>query len=338
MLAQQLPEVFDLKQLPSHWDDEWIVVPVDNPDDLHSGQTDASDPLVELYGEDGQFEGTMNSHSRLPGEVSTGFSGSFCRDWDSAYPPPDAYAFYLPFHYFYPTWWGIYLIHEGVSAFADILAKHSGRALNRIEYMEAARIFLFGHEQFHHETESFATRLEVTHRVPLYQAGFEDLYRRTYLTDDCMEEALANAHGVRRVLKAFEHPQVKELLEHALASYMDGCPPGYRVGFQYVGKAQFEKGRRELAERAHKQALPHIKSASFSLWRSFPRAFHPFRTRNGRVNFLVHRNSPLAGRLELSGRYFRYKNVVRQLKKIAGCEFVRSNGSHIMSIQEFMRA
>jgi predicted RNA binding protein YcfA (HicA-like mRNA interferase family) len=65
------------------------------------------------------------------------------------------------------------------------------------------------------------------------------------------------------------------------------------------------------------------------IWSSFPNAFHPFRTRNGRVNFLVHRDSNLAKRLRLSGRFFRYKDVKRQVEEVAGCTFIETKGSHV---------
>ena len=39
----------------------------------------------------------------------------------SPYPPPDALAFYLPFHYFHPVWWGVYLLLEGVERLATFI-------------------------------------------------------------------------------------------------------------------------------------------------------------------------------------------------------------------------
>jgi predicted RNA binding protein YcfA (HicA-like mRNA interferase family) len=331
ILAAELPEVFDLKDLPGDWDDEWVFVPVDEPDERHAGQESDVNPLFELYQTELDSPNRVSHLDRLPADVSGGFPGSLRREPPALlYPPPDAYAFYLPFHYFYPTWWGIYLLHEGVLGLAQILETLSGcNKLDRWEYAEAARIFLFGHEQFHHEVESFGTRLEVTHRDPLYRLGFVAEYQRTYGTDECLEEALANAHGVRRVLKAFEHPQVNEILEVAFAGYIAGCGPGYRRGFEFVATPKFERGRNQLAELYHKASLPNTKSTGSILWKSYPRAFHPFRTRNGRVNFLIHRDTAIDKRLPLLGRFFRYKDVVKQVEKVARCTFIGIKGSHV---------
>src|SRR5439155_26589733 len=86
-------------------------------------------------------------------------------------PPPDAIAFYLPFHYFHPTWWGIYIVLERLHDFARELRKYSGYVLTFNEALSVGRLFGYSHEAFHHTVEAFATRLEITHRVPLYANG-----------------------------------------------------------------------------------------------------------------------------------------------------------------------
>lgn len=330
-LAAELPEVFELKVLPGDWDEEWIFVPVEEPEEQRRGRESDVDPLLDTSQQllDGS---NRTSHlDRLPAEMSGGFPGSLRREPPtSLYPPPDVYAFYLPFHYFYPTWWGIYLLHEGVLELAQILETLSGaRKLKRSEYAEAARIFLFGHEQFHHEVESFGTRLEVTHRSPLYRLGFEAEYRHTYGKDECIEEALANAHGVRRVLSAFKHPQLHEILEETFYRYIEGCGPGYCRGFEFVADPKYIIGRNALAELYHGSSLPSTKKAGGDLWRSFPRAFHPFRTRNGRVNFLIHKDSVIAKRAQLLGRFFSFKDVSRRVEKWGCTPLPMKGGSHV---------
>lgn len=117
----------------------------------------------------------------------------------SYYPPPDAFAFYLPFHYFYPKWWGVYLVLEPTLELAEFIRAQAGGILSSAESLAATRIFLYAHEAFHHIVESFGTRLEVTHRKPLFKEGFDRLYKRVYGSDACLEEALATASGLRRV-------------------------------------------------------------------------------------------------------------------------------------------
>lgn len=335
-LNQNLPEVFDQQQLPADWSEDWVIVPIDQPENFDQ----FADVPVSLAPTDLDQSGIGWERilDLLPNEISGDFAGSFPRNWDLKNDtlPPDCLAFYLPFHIFYPDWWGIYLLHEGVQHLAEALVRGSSGTVHITDCKEIARIFLFGHEQFHHAVESFSSRLETTNRAPMFQTGFKGLYRSTYGTDDCIEEALANANGVRRVREAMKkagkpaHERIGA--DQALRIYINMCPPGYRRGFEFVEDVAFENGRNELAERAHRLALPSRKASDPSVWSAFPRAFQPFRTRTGRVNYLVHRDSLFGRRLRLDPniRYYRYREVVRQLEQVAGCELVRSNGSHHM--------
>ena len=117
----------------------------------------------------------------------------------SALPPPDAYAFYLPYHYFFPTWWGVYLMLEPTHQLASVLRARCEFEIDDHEALLVTRVFLYAHEAFHHAVESFATRLECTHRKPLYKFGFQTFFSRVYGTDDCTEEVLATAYGYRKV-------------------------------------------------------------------------------------------------------------------------------------------
>ena len=158
-LFDHLNEVFDLKPLLEEWDGDWIFIPVDKPDKVlldNEGfnlpqRDDDFDPLQDLFPVDladypnqlGFPVGAAGIADLLPVQVSGGFPGALTRDRSkSPYPPPDASAFYLPFHYFYPTWWGIYLLHEGVAEVARILMHESGFSLSYHLAVEAARIFL----------------------------------------------------------------------------------------------------------------------------------------------------------------------------------------------------
>ena len=89
-------------------------------------------------------------------------------------PPPDCLAFYLPFHYYYPDWWGVYLLYEGVLWLRDEIIRRSGNEVGLRQALVAARLFLYYHEAFHHKTECFAIRLELAHRQAFYKNGLSD--------------------------------------------------------------------------------------------------------------------------------------------------------------------
>jgi hypothetical protein len=74
-------------------------------------------------------------------------------------PPPDCFAFYLPFHYYHPTWWGVYLLLEGVLWLASEIVRRAGGRVSMKDAVCVARMFLYYHEAFHHKTECFATRI-----------------------------------------------------------------------------------------------------------------------------------------------------------------------------------
>jgi predicted RNA binding protein YcfA (HicA-like mRNA interferase family) len=209
------------------------------------------------------------------------------------------------------------------------LHRNAGGQLSETDCRTGARIFLFGHEQYHHSVESFATRLEITHRLPTYKTGFEDFYQRTRGTSDWLEEALANTNGYRRVMKAYvKEPAKKRVLAEALQNYIENSGPGYDQGMKYVKKSPFDNGEAKLAETGHRESSLNTPEADLGLWKSFAHGFHPFRKRGSHVVYLVHRNSGIPQITALPGRYLRYREVVRRLKEL-GCFFVREGkGSH----------
>ena len=205
------------------------------------------------------------------------FPGAPAMTSGGSVPPPDAFAFYLPFHCFHPTWWGVYVVFEGAYELARLLNLFSNRRLSAPDAFATARLFLYGHEVFHHIVESFATRLEVTHRQSLYRHSFQEVFDSVFGTDQCVEEALATAHGYLKVKKfGFRHPNrpaVKAIALEALTEYIKSCPPGYRRATDFFRKAPFQRGRSQFAEQNHQCAFPSVPVKSPELWVAFPHAF-----------------------------------------------------------------
>ena len=131
------------------------------------------------------------------------------------------------------------------------------------------------------------------------------------------------------MLKAFTDRRLRGIVEKALKAYIAKCGPGYNEAIRYLYEPNFISARNELAERYHQAAVAGKKSLNSDVWDSFPRAFHPFRTSNSRVNFLVHRSSAIARRSRLAGRFFRFRDVVKQLEAVANCTLIGTKGSHV---------
>ena len=246
-------------------------------------------------------------------------------------PPPDCLAFYLPFHYFHPVWWGVYLIVEGVQGLASFVYRQTGGVLTYPESVVVARLFVYGHEAFHHIVESFATRLEVSHRKSLYRTGFDALYREGAGTSDSIEEALASAHGYRKVdSRAFrkpnDEPQKRKAALEAITEYIRCCPPGYNRAREFVQNTAFTSQRSKFAEKNHNWALPDIGQREAHVWHSFPNAFSGISRVHSRVNYAIHRDSPLIDRVRTRGHYLRYREVAQRLQKLGSCTFIRHGG------------
>ena len=139
---------------------------------------------------------------------------------------------------------------------------------------------------------------------------------------------MAGAHGVRRVRKAFTNPVRRAVMTDALRGFLAKCGPGYSRAFEFVTSTKYKNGRNLMAELYHQAAIETGRKTGIKVWDSFPRAFHPFRTRDARVNFLCIAESPIAKRRPLSDRFFTYKQVVKQVEKLAQCTFIGFEGSH----------
>lgn len=333
-LKAELPELFEDMMPPlGEYEDEYILVPLDELEiDLSEDQlTD----IVDVWPREPLIQSPL-TETAAPISVSQ-FPGGPVTTWKSPYPPPDALAFYLPFHYFHPVWWGIYLTVEGVYSLARFIHLETRGLVSVGEAFQVAKIYLYGHEVFHHIVESFATRLEVTHRIPLYKNGFEALYRKTAGSDDCMEESLACAHGFYMVLDrstlAQTDPDKHEAAYSALLTYIDGCPEGYRIGSEIIIADTYYGERSIFAEDNHVSCFGSPKRDP-SLWGNFPYAFSGFGNVRSRNNYIVRKNSPLLHRIKLRVRYFSYRDVTKGLEK-RGCKFKRQGrGSHEIWVTE----
>ena len=353
----ELPDIFQDKKPPSGWED-YHIIPADIKDEYTDrdeqnrvnpveealndrvenwtpadiGTTDGMD-APPRYDPETAFTRPPNVHGL---NVATRFPGGPLQHEASDYPPPDAFAFYLPFHYYHPTLWGVYLIAEGVIWLALQLRINSGWDEERGDFklttgkaVTAAQLFLYYHEAFHHNTESFAARLEVTHRQPLYRLGFQDLFDATFLTEDCLEEALANAYAFRKVEQALNRRGWRtSAVSKGLRAYIEGQPPGYNRGMEFVDNEVFKQGRYQFSELNHQQALPHARK-DLGIWGMFGHAFTGVSRINSYTNYLIRADSPLLERSDLHGRYIGYKQLKKRLKEEVGLRLKRQGkGSH----------
>lgn len=328
-LRDQLPEVFKDRPIPADWDEDWFVFP--------------SDPITDLLEPTDAQPGLNDSRSWpeenlfLPPDIPGDFPGGPQQPASglspvphTPQPPTDCLAFYLPFHYFHPDWWGIYVILDGIEHVARYISAFSGSDVPWDSCWAAARTFLYSHEYFHFSVECFALRLEVSHRQPLYRTGFDRAFCRNAGTDDWREEALANGYALYKTRTSIQKgsPWTRPIVGalHDLVAY---SPPGYRRGISFDDSAgRFRSERNRLAEEYFRESVPNSPSLETDIWENFGHAFRAFTTVNGRTNYIVRRSSSLAQRWRLSEHFVKRRVVERRLENVLGAKFVREGGRH----------
>lgn len=308
ILHQQLPELFQNRALAPEWDEGLIFVRVGAPE-LALSMTEApmytsalrneNQVLTQAVLEQMAAEVAVEAGSTpppLPHSITEALGGAHAGgpityDDPTKMPPPECLAFYLPFHYYHPTWWGVYLLLDGVVWLAGEIIRRSGGKVSPENAVHASRLFLYYHEAFHHKTECFATRLELTHRKPCYKTGFERLYQVTFKTELCLEEGLANASALndQRV------KQIDPATDKALEGYVLDSPPGYDLGVSI--REDLLSVRCKFAEQNQRFSLPQLPPKDPEVWRTAPHLFDGIANIKSRVNYVMHKDSPLAQRL-----------------------------------------
>lgn len=306
---KQFPEAFKLSSLSSDWEN-WRMIPIDNPEStepepIESGLFHRWEKVDNKLSDDSEGMSLPNVPAFFQDSPLYPGTPVHMRRSSDAISQPDALAFYLPFHHYYshekPTPWGIYLVVEGTMALAEIVYRGAQGALSLEEAHTISRIFLYGIQAFHHAVESFATRLEITHRQAVYTTGVAQLFRETHGQHTCMEEALAAAYGYRKVRKSVkeafkQNKQKQECALGALEDYLKNyCHhSAYKLGTEFIYDKDFRAARAKFAEENHQKTFPCLpKWEDSTLWLSFPYAFGGIGRVDSRAKYLVHRDSSI---------------------------------------------
>ena len=201
------------------------------------------------------------------GVLDSPFGPSFPEDVErSAEPIWEVCAWYQPIHYFGHDW-GIYIREDCLLKLAVNIARHlrvdpwqaaAGRTSLAKAVIRSAFAAFFLHEHFHHKVESLGLRMHVLFGRSAYLPYKKNVYRPNYLTDDCLEEAMANADSYRRLsTQPYSRLIGKAVLQAALAhleATFQTDPPGYRMANRYLTKGSFDSGA-SLLQGQVKEAL-----------------------------------------------------------------------------------
>jgi predicted RNA binding protein YcfA (HicA-like mRNA interferase family) len=165
-----------------------------------------------------------------------------------SYPPEPFCAWYNPIHFFGADF-GIYIRQQCIDETAVAIAKriawpvwplpHYERSYYRQQLRRAAFYVFFLHEQFHHKVESFGFRLLLSSGQDCYRNYKKHVYRPSFGTDDCLEEALANADSYERLKEKRYADKLEAHIREGLRAYLRRefrlQPPGYRLAENFMG-------------------------------------------------------------------------------------------------------
>lgn len=359
-LEAHLPSIFD-RRTKFSTGEGWVVIGEDQllpesdwaEDYLFAEPTDAlhrTDSVAQLLDALHSIDGAVNPQALSGGRgplVSEPLVGGGRPDAPGALrrkpenenvvPPPDCHAFYLPWHYFTARTWGIYLLVEGIEEVGARIEATSRGGLTGAQARKVARSFLFHHEAYHNAVETFAVRLEVSHRVPCYKDGFETLYRKRLANCPAHEEGLATAYAIEKMrMHAFSDigdKKIKALkrkvADATLRELVRSMPPEYASALNHLPPlGKFNVSEQLFQERAHAESLPHIPGVKFGVWASALHSMGPSLQRNKSFSYVIQRSHP-ALRGALSVRYLsvKRKDFLHRLKQTVGGEQV-GGGRH----------
>jgi predicted RNA binding protein YcfA (HicA-like mRNA interferase family) len=186
----------------------------------------------------------------------------------------DVCAWYQPIHYFGNDW-GIFIREDCLKSQAIRIAgrldpsdlrkipgwRYQGPGGLTKAMLRASFACFFLHEQFHHKIESLGFRLHVARGQGSYLPYKKNVYRPNYLTDNCLEEALANADIFKRIseqtYKSVMGDVVVAATKHYLRSTFPSEQPGYRKAVDYLTTSQFRDGLNHLQAQVRYGSLTH---------------------------------------------------------------------------------
>jgi len=217
-------------------------------------------------------------------------------------------GFYKPVHY-YKESWGIYMIIDGITRaiinlknYVKNYVKNNKLFLTKeISNEEGYYIqmaFTYFHEVYHHKIESLSIKFEMLYRKPFYTKGFHCLYCNTYGTDDCVEEAFANAYAYYRTIDffktKFEDFNIDFLKTILKEGIIQNSPEGYRMAYELVSGSENEKNKLEhhfleilLQFSCKANGINYLPEMDVDFWKLFTYGLDPLVNKTNNVTYVV---------------------------------------------------
>jgi predicted RNA binding protein YcfA (HicA-like mRNA interferase family) len=148
----------------------------------------------------------------------------------------EAMAWYAPYHFYDEETWGIYFDSAKLDQFAWVIFEglRADKYKSKINPMELAGHMAFGsvyaHEMFHAKVEAILSWLEITSSAARFLKYKKNVYDKMFLTEGCLEEALANWSSFQWVETYASQNSLENVdkLLNCFKQNLDLSPPGYR--------------------------------------------------------------------------------------------------------------
>lgn len=328
-LKAELPQLF-APVSATNWHEDFFKTEINKPEHVYGTpekteqlDSNSSDPSsfidLELAALD-LLRGPIFSFETPSGHIGN-HPGAPIIDFPPGKPPTDALAFYIPFHY-NPDCWGIYIHFDGMLFLAQKIFNFDQSKISPIQAIIASRLFLYSHEYFHYKVECFASRLELSHRTPLYIGGFSKLYKNSLQSGSCREEALAEAIALQVIKNKLKHGFINKALNDIVKNGL----PSYCDGINFINKKIFHIGQSEFSEQNIHECFPSMAAINPLLWQEFSHGYSALTNIKPRVNYLVQAN-----RLpSLRGVRFRLRKreLINKLDALVGFKYDRAGSNH----------
>ncbi len=246
-------------------DDDFAEIELPGIGEIEEGEGVYSTSINEVFGRGDDLEASFPDWPFLDDERIREWQGELeeimgganqvfpiAREPRRPEPPEPHCAWYCPIHFF-GHGWGIYIRESCILSHALDIATFVDWRSFRAPHRDIARHLLrsafyvfFLHEQFHHKVESLGFRLLVSTGADRYRPYKAKVYRRTFLTPDCLEESLANAESYRRLVEPRYVQRVDPNIRNGLRRYLKWSipsqPPGYREGVNFLSEPLYRNG------------------------------------------------------------------------------------------------
>lgn len=331
-LKELFPNIFENRHIPENWDDDDILIDNDDlqnvEDDTYKKLYPTEDDIFDTSLEEINIEEIPHIFSDPIYDIDNKINDSKLHEiFGGNYPGSPSknpsitrkLGFYLPWHIFDHNIWGIYLIHDAIESASQSFYLNSKKFLSKNNCRKLITEFVFQHEKYHNVVETFASRLEITHRVPFYNNQVTKLYNNP-ANGLIHEEALANSYAYNNTtkLKAFEKiennkiflTKKRAIAKILLSNWIKSSPTPYNLAANMLS----QNGQKNTERDFQENILNSYPLTNSQIWKFGTHMMQPSLKRNGHFIYIISKKSNINTKNKLTLDFIKYRDLYKKLK------------------------